>query len=407
MSGDAIYRNFQEGKGPAGLTGGADMVSSIAKTYSTRAKQIRRLAGRMESAWQGQAAGFARRGAEPLAAEHEQASMALSTAQDLTGRQAGSFSEAKGRVVPVPPKPKLENPMQVLVIPGAVFDHEQQVDEHSVAAQNNVDVMNGYSGASAYNITNLPGSYGTLSDDLTGIGIGIAAEGTTTGSAGSAADTEVGSRGFGGSTGPRMGGGNPTPVGASVDGPGHAVPDAPDAGTSHAGSATPGRAAVPGGTTTPETFVPGQPVSPAEPGAARVPGATTGGPAPGLGVVATGPDGAPSSPRGGFGGRGFGSGGPGSGFGARSGAVPGGPAAGVGAEPHGSGTRSGPAAGPLAAAGRGGATAGGFPMGASGRGRDGEDTEHKRPEWLEGGDPDELFDTDVLTAPPTIGDEDD
>lgn len=45
-------------------------------------------------------------------------------------------------------------------------------------------------------------------------------------------------------------------------------------------------------------------------------------------------------------------------------------------------------------------------MGAAGRGRDGEDTEHQRPEWLEGGDPDELFGTDVVTAPPTIGADD-
>jgi hypothetical protein len=47
----------------------------------------------------------------------------------------------------------------------------------------------------------------------------------------------------------------------------------------------------------------------------------------------------------------------------------------------------------------------GVPLGA-GKGRGEEDTERKRPPYLEGGDPDDLFDTDVLTAPPTIGDED-
>jgi hypothetical protein len=48
----------------------------------------------------------------------------------------------------------------------------------------------------------------------------------------------------------------------------------------------------------------------------------------------------------------------------------------------------------------------GMPMGA-GHGKGDEDTERKAPQYLEGGDPDELFDTDALTAPPVIGAEDD
>lgn len=48
----------------------------------------------------------------------------------------------------------------------------------------------------------------------------------------------------------------------------------------------------------------------------------------------------------------------------------------------------------------------GVPLGGAGRGRDGEDIERKRPLYLEGGDPEELFDTDVLTAPPAIGEDD-
>jgi hypothetical protein len=47
---------------------------------------------------------------------------------------------------------------------------------------------------------------------------------------------------------------------------------------------------------------------------------------------------------------------------------------------------------------------GGVPGGQS---RDDEDRERKAPAYLEGGDPDELFGSDVLTAPAVIGEEDD
>ncbi len=49
---------------------------------------------------------------------------------------------------------------------------------------------------------------------------------------------------------------------------------------------------------------------------------------------------------------------------------------------------------------------GGMPLGG-GRGRGEEDTERKTPAYLEGGDPEDLYGSELLTAPPVIGDEDD
>jgi hypothetical protein len=46
---------------------------------------------------------------------------------------------------------------------------------------------------------------------------------------------------------------------------------------------------------------------------------------------------------------------------------------------------------------------GGVPVGPAGSPADGEDYEHVRPEWLLGGDPDELFGPDELTPPAVIG----
>lgn len=43
-----------------------------------------------------------------------------------------------------------------------------------------------------------------------------------------------------------------------------------------------------------------------------------------------------------------------------------------------------------------------MPLGA-GRGEDEEDGEHKRPSFLVEGDPDAVFGTDQMTAPPVIG----
>lgn len=411
MTGDEIYQNFMDGYGPEGLRSLAIVMKTIARNHDERAEQIRALVARMESAWQGDAAGAAQRGAGPLAVEHDMSSMALDTAQDLTGRQAGSFSEAKGRVVPVPPKPELLNPALVFTSPAMVMDHERRVDEHDAAAQNNVDVMNGYSGASEYNTDNLPTSYGKLSDDQSGIDIGT----TQVGGAGGAVIHNPGSADAGDDIARSTSAGRETsdPSGGSSGG---RAPGSSPAGGSGSGSGTPGGAAGGGpgsspGVTTPETFVPdpsASPVGSTDQGAGRGPGTSAGPLSPGLGAVVAGPG---NSTRGGFGGGSSGGGaGPfgGGGAGPRGGGTPAapGPGAGVGADPRGLAARPGAGAGALAAGARGGTAGGGFPMGAPGRGRDEEDIEHQRPEWLEGGDPDELFGTDVVTAPPTIGADD-
>jgi hypothetical protein len=55
---------------------------------------------------------------------------------------------------------------------------------------------------------------------------------------------------------------------------------------------------------------------------------------------------------------------------------------------------------------RGAAGMGGVPVGG-GRGQDDDDLEHRVPSYLEGGDPEALFGSEVLTAPPVIGEDDD
>jgi hypothetical protein len=388
MSAQEIYDNFHDGVGGDGLASGAAMVRKVAARYEERVALIHQLEAEMDAAWQGEAAGTAQRGVGPLLAEHHLASHHLGTVEDLTDRQSGSFSRARNSVVPVPPMPTGVQPFGPLAADWVPF--KQQITDHYEATQRNVDVMNVYSGASAYNTDHLPATYGALADDQAGISI-------------DRADTiDVGDSGEptgGDAAGPREFAPSPRPASdapGSTAGPGSVVLPP--------GNSTPpsGHSASPGGSaTTPGGYSPVTSGSPGTPGvdigqqrpvanaSGFLPGAGIG--IPGGGNAVDGVRGGPGSgPRGGVGGP-------------RGGGAVGAPGRGVmaGAETPGSGVRASSTTG--SAAGRG-VGMGGVPVG---RGRDDKDRERQAPAYLEAGDPDELFGSDVLTAPAVIGDEDD
>ncbi|MFI7676913.1 hypothetical protein [Actinophytocola sp. NPDC049390] len=171
-----------------------------------------------------------------------------------------------------------------------------------------------------------------------------------------------------------------------------------------------------GGGTTPSGDLPGLPGLPG-PGQFPGPGPSGGGNqfgqnpyVPPLPVGPLGPNGGGDFGRGGGPGQGgrYG-GGPGSGgFGG-----PGGPGSGAGRGPgvgglgagatgEGAPVRGGAAGGVVGRGGVGGGMAGG-PLGGGRRGEGEDDDEHKRPSFLVEGDPDAVFGTDQMTAPPVIG----
>ncbi|GHG05785.1 MULTISPECIES: hypothetical protein [Amycolatopsis] len=171
---------------------------------------------------------------------------------------------------------------------------------------------------------------------------------------------------------------------------------------------TTGSGFVPAGTTTPSGFTP-----------SSVPAASTqnpnqqfGGMPPmspmpmGGGMNFGGDEAYNSKVGGGGGGRGGGGFGPG-GSGAAGNATGAGAASGA-ARPGGIGAAeaaAGRGMGGLGAggAGRGGMGPGGGGLGRGAKGEGDEDTEHSRPTYLVEGDPDEVFGTDMRTAPPVIG----
>jgi hypothetical protein len=333
----------------------------------------------MESAWQGEAAGAAQRGALPLAIEHEQAAPLLFTDHDLFSRQVGSFDDARHRVMPVPPAPDEPSGFEILFSPGELVTYERKLAEHNAAAQHNVDVMDGYEGASSYNGENLPTSYGSLTPDSAGMTV---------------APASGGEPGDGGPPDPRSDPGQRPQD--EMEWTPHTAPDErPGVG---------GESPEPPQSTRPDGHVPPPAVPTANAGLpGSGPNPPTGGPSPVGGLVPVG--GVPGSDDS------AGSNGPG----VRGGAgVPG-----NGGQPrhgdagHGPGGRTG--AGPLAggaaadAAGRGAAGArglagAGLPVGmGAGRGRGAEDIERKAPTYLEEPDPEGLLGTDEVTAPPVIG----
>jgi hypothetical protein len=422
MTGQKIYDNFTNGTGPQGLSASAAMVRQLAEEYHGEGDAIRQLTAKMESVWQGEAAGAAQRGAGPLATEHELAAPHLGTAQDLNGRQAGSFVDARNAVKPVPPQPIAPDPWAAVNSPGDVVTYRRQVAEFSAANQHNVDVMTGYTAASTFNAKGMPQSYGAIAGDQAGITVG-----TTTSTPNS---------------GPPRSGPKPDDAPRPTDrgivepfsgGPTAVAPPSTTSGPSSSLGATPrdGGSRAPQ-QTTPGAFTPtpGDPVGPVPPGSGRgvgsgpPSGGPTGGLAPGTGFppVGGGPyDGSGGrGPTTGLGGRGLSSAGPGAGEDGRGpgGRVGGGDprgsevrgpgGRGVSGEPHGPGGRvgAGGMGGEPYGGARGGAGGqGGVPLGGGGRGRDEDDLERYAPEFLQEDDPEALFGTDEMTAPPVIGEE--
>ncbi len=374
MSGDEIYRNFQDGPGPRGLATSADHVNDLVGRYQGRVDRMLRLRARLEAAWEGSAADAADRGVAPLVIEHGLAGRALYVAQDLTSRQVGSFDEARNAVVPVPPVPGGVDALVMFTDPDSAGSYFTQVALHHEAAQHNVDVMNGYTGASRYNSDGQPTSYGQLADDLSGIGIEDEPRGETGGASvesdvdeARARDQQVSETGVDGGRAPE-----PDPVPGATFLPGTTEPAAEST-----------RPPAMGATNT---------VPPNSVQTNTVPASAV--PASGFGVPSF------EAPEGGQ----------------RHGGLNGNVAGGSGAADGlfgggrgGSATQPGTSVRPMVIAagpgpGRGGVGFAGLPAPAGARRE--EDTERKTPAYLDGGDPEELWDTDELTAPPAIGDED-
>ncbi|WP_026424761.1 hypothetical protein [Actinokineospora inagensis] len=164
MTGQDIYDNFRDGRGGGRLVEAADLVREVAGEYDEWANDMRLLTRAMEEIWEGDASGAASRGAGPLAVEHELAQPPLTSVQDLTMRQVGSFESARSAVQPIPALPAQPD-FWPSVLGGDKDSYEAKIRAHYEANANNVAVMQSYEDASMYNASSLPTSFGNISID--------------------------------------------------------------------------------------------------------------------------------------------------------------------------------------------------------------------------------------------------
>ncbi|SDD01665.1 hypothetical protein SAMN05216174_106248 [Actinokineospora iranica] len=413
LTGQQIFDNFHNAQGVQERHEAADGLKKLLKEYEQCADDVLALTTSMDSMWQGDASGAAQRGAAPLIVEHRLASPEFGKAQDLTGRQLDSFEQAKNSVQPIPEQPKEPGFWDdVTSLGGASEDYEGKLREYNAANEHNVAVMRAYEDASGYNASGMPTEFGEMAPPPGEVAVeqppppservdppGRRETPTTTGGGDSAWRT----------TGSLLEDDSVTPSQVTAASGWTAPGAVPAAGVE------PGPVRTPVGPPPGGSGYPVQPPGMVPPGMVppgmRPPGNSLrglgGGPGGGGGGAGGrgggfGPGGAGArGAYGGGGGGGFGPNNPGGsvsgtgpGAGARSGALAG---AGMGADDgHGAQNR-----GAAAGGGRGGA---GGPMGGGGGGgQGGEDSERTAPSYLLEADPDALFGTDEITAPPVIG----
>jgi hypothetical protein len=399
MNGRDIYHNFRGGTGDdaKGLVEASIKVAMLAKRYNERTTSITGLTTKMESAWQGDAAGAAARGAGPLAVEHGLAQEGMNTAHNTLYNQSQAFASAKAKVTEVPPEPDKPGTWDnVFSFGGAHRNYEQKMTQVDTANDNNVAVMDAYETTTSSNTSALPTTYGRITDDYAAVGVDKPSPppvnppynpGIPGNSYPGTGNTGTGNRGTG-----TTGGNNSTNPSGNRPPGGSTRP--PGGGTTVPSNNRPPTTLPPGGRL-PGGQNPNQPNNPAMPGML---------PPAGFGPGGGGPGGGPRG-GGGFGPRGSGGFGPGGG-------APGSSSGGPGSGGRGSGF--GPGAGGAAAAaegaaarggagGRGGMGMGGMGHGAGKKGEGDEDGQHERPSFLVEPDPHDTFGSDEVTAPPVIG----
>jgi hypothetical protein len=185
MSGEEIYDNFHKHAiGSAYLQEAQDGARAVAQSFHERATDVQRLIDAVGQGWEGNAADQATTAMTPLAVNFVEGGDDLATLQDLIARQVESFHSAKSKVQPMPPAPQLQDPLIAFTSGQGLDPYLNQLTGYNAAAQNNVDAMTIYHGASDYNTTNLPPVAPQLPGATTPISLKTSGSSTPSGSAG-------------------------------------------------------------------------------------------------------------------------------------------------------------------------------------------------------------------------------
>lgn len=404
-----IWEKIVTGPGTGSISEGQAAATRLKAGYQDRLTTIDNLSKEMDAAWTGKSAEAAQQsGAHPLRTWMDDSGKKLVDSDKYLGEQNTAFTTVKAKVQQVPKDPPKNNLLNS-VTPWTT-DTDRSIRDYNQKGQANVDAFNEYFKASSENGKQMP-TYNKMDGQKSNIGVDGGGKGKDKDGDGQ----DDGSTGIppGSSVPP----GSSMPPGGIPSVPGPNMPGAGMPGANMPGSNMPG-ANMPG-SNMPGSNMPGGQYNPNIPGSdykppswndgtsasgftpPKIPGA--GGFGPGSGGGGGGGFGGTDIPgAGGFGpdGGGFGPGG-GSASGA---AIPGSGASGAGAAGRGG---MGPGGAGGAGAGRGGMggmMGGGMGgMGAGGAKGQGGGDEERSSKYLVGDDPNDIFGTDELTAPPVIG----
>lgn len=374
IDGRQIWEQITQGEGSHSLHDGHTAAVDLAKTHDTRSQQIAALNSEMDAHWVGNSGQAAQTGAHPLSIWLKDSATNLDNSGKYLGAQASSFDNVHNNVQEI-----AKDPPEAGFVDGInpFSDKDDQIEKYNKQGQHNVQAFTTYFSESSQNAAGMP-KYSAWDGNKF----------SDTGNGGDYGNGIGGGGNYGGGGGVGGGGGGPA---GKFDMPKTDIPNTPhmpDPNDPRFHSNIPK-------TEIPKTDMPKFDDSTTQAGYTS-PNYNTGGfPStfgPGGGSSGFGPGGGGA---GDFAAGAFGPGGAGLGAGAATGS-------GAGAAGAGKGGAMGAGGAGKGMAGKPGMSGMGGMAGHGAKGK-GEDDEEHQSKYLVGDDPNEIFGTDELTAPPVIG----
>lgn len=157
-----IYQMLNSGPGTTGIYHATDGAATQASTQDDLNNQIIQLNQKMSGAWTGHAAEQAQAGAMPLANAAQDATNSLAVHQSVMTGQAEAFTTARNSVTNVPSTMPNNIGNDFLAAFGDTGPLDDQITQYNNASQNNVQVYQNYSAMSSLNADTMPQDYGSI-----------------------------------------------------------------------------------------------------------------------------------------------------------------------------------------------------------------------------------------------------
>jgi hypothetical protein len=157
-----IYQMFHSGPGTTGMYHATDGAATQMSTQDDLNNQIIQLNSKMAGAWEGEASQAAMSGAVPLANAAQDATNSLATHQNVLSSQAEAFTTARNSLNNVPSQMPNNTMNDVLAAFGDTGPLDNQISQYASSSQHNVQVYQTYAQTSTLTADQMPQSYGQI-----------------------------------------------------------------------------------------------------------------------------------------------------------------------------------------------------------------------------------------------------